>query len=121
MDCGIAGYKQKYYLGSCKATLKDRFWNHKKSFNHVEHKNYTKLSQEFWEIKKRNGTPKITWKNIIICRCYNPNSKHCLLCLNEEYETATYIEDNLLNKRTKMINTCRHRNKYNLAKCETKE
>ena len=68
IDCDIAGYKQKCYLGSCETTFKDRFGNHKMSFNHVKHKNDTELSKEFWEIKKRNGTPKITWKIIRICR-----------------------------------------------------
>ena len=76
---------------------------HKKSFNHVKHKNDTELSKEFWEIKKRNGTPKITWKIIRICRSYNPNSKRCLLCLHENYEIATYKGDNLLNKRNENI------------------
>ena len=46
-DCDIAGYKQKCYLGSCETTFKDRFGNHKKSFNHVKHKNDTELSKEF--------------------------------------------------------------------------
>ena len=119
IDCDIAGYKQKCYLGSCETTFKDRFGNHKKSFNHLKHKNDTELSKEFWEIKKRNGTPKITWKIIRICPSYNPNSKRCLLCLNEKYEIATYKGNNLLNKRTEIINTCRHRSKYKLANCET--
>ena len=99
--------------------IKDRFGNHKKSFNHLKHKNDTELSKEFWEIKKRNGTPKITWKIIRICPSYNPNSKRCLLCLNEKYEIATFKGNNLLNKRTEIINTCRHRSKYKLANCET--
>ena len=43
IDCDIAGYKQKCYLGSCETTFKDRFGNHKKSFNHVKHKNDTEL------------------------------------------------------------------------------
>ena len=73
------------------------------------------LSKEFWEIKKRNGTPKITWKITKICRSYNPNSKRCFLSLNEKYEIATYKGDNLLNKRPEIINTCRHRSKYKLA------
>ena len=60
IDCDIAGYKQKCYLSSCETTFKDRFGNHKKSFNHLKHKNETELSKEFWEIKKRNGTPEIT-------------------------------------------------------------
>ena len=60
-----------------------------------------------------------TWKIIRICPSYNPNSKRCLLCLNEKYEIATYKGNNLLNKRTEIINTCRHRSKYKLANCET--
>ena len=96
---------------TCETTFKDRFGNDKKLFNHVKHKNDTKLSKEFWEIKKPNGTPKITWKIIRICRSYNPNSMRCLLCLNEKYEIATYKGDNLLNKRTEIINTCRRRSK----------
>ena len=67
------------------------------------------LSKEFWEIKKRSGTPKITWKIIRIYRSYNPNSKRCLLCLKEKNEIATCKGDKLLNKRTEIINTCRHR------------
>ena len=76
------------------------------------------LSKEFWEIKKRSGTPKITWKIIRICRSYNPNSKRCLSGLNEKYEIATYKGDKLLNKRTQIINTCRHRSTYKLANCD---
>ena len=37
----------------------------------------------------------------------------CLLCLNEKYEIATYKEDNLFNKGTEIINTCRHRRNRN--------
>ena len=70
-------------------------------------------------MKKRNGRPKITLKIIRICHSYNPNSKRCLLCLNEKYEIATYKGDNFLNKRTEIINTCRHRSKYKLVNCES--
>ena len=45
IDCYIAGYKQKCYLGSCKITFKDRFGTHKKSFNYLKHKNDTELSK----------------------------------------------------------------------------
>ena len=54
-------------LGSFETTFKDRFGNHKKSFHYLKHKNDTELSKEFWEIKKRNGTAKSTWKIITIC------------------------------------------------------
>ena len=45
INCDIAGYKQKYYLGSCETTFKDHFRNHKKLFNHVKHENDTELSK----------------------------------------------------------------------------
>ena len=89
-DCDIAVNKQNCYLGSCETTLKceatfkDYFGNHEKWFNHLKGKNDTELSKEFWEIKKSNGTPKITWKIIGISPSYNPSSKCCLLCLNEK-------------------------------------
>ena len=67
-DCSITAYKHKCYLGSCETTFKDCFGNHKMLFIHVKHKNDMELSKGFWEIKKRNGTPKITWKVIRICR-----------------------------------------------------
>ena len=78
--------------------------------------NYQK---NFGKSKKRKETPKITWKIITICRSCNPNSKHCLLCLNEKYEIATCKGDNLLNKRTEIINTCTHRSKCKIANCDT--
>ena len=111
--------KNVTFLGSRETTFKCGFRYHKKSFNHVKHKNDTELSKEFWNFKKRSGTPKIAWKVIGICRSYNPNSKPYLLCLNEKYEIATYKGKNLLKKRTEIINTCRHRSKYKLANCET--
>ena len=77
------------------------------------------LLKEFWEIKKCNGTPKITWKIISTYRSYNPSSKCYHLCLNEKYQIATYKLENVLNKRTEIINTCRHRSKCKLVNCET--
>ena len=88
--------------------VKERFWNHKKLFNHIKYKNGKVLSQEFWKTKKCNGTTKIIQKIIRMCRSYNPDSKLRHLCLNQKYEIATYKEDILLNKRSEIINTCRH-------------
>ena len=47
IDCDIAGYKQKCYLDLRETTFKDRFENHKKSFNQLKHKNETEQSKEF--------------------------------------------------------------------------
>ena len=43
IDCDIAGYKQKCYLGSCETIFKDRFRNHKNLFSHLMIQNYQKF------------------------------------------------------------------------------
>ena len=44
-----------------------------------------------------------------------------MLCLNEKYEIACYKGANLLYKRTEILGTCRHRNKYRLKNCDSKD
>ena len=51
IDCDIAGYKQKCYLGSCETTFKNCFRNHKTSFNHFKHKNEKNFQNNFWKSK----------------------------------------------------------------------
>ena len=79
IDCTIAGYKGKCYLGSCETKFEDCFGNHKNSFNYIKHENDMKLSKQYLGIKKHNREPKITWKTIKTCRSYNPDSKRCFL------------------------------------------
>ena len=55
----------KVYYGICETTFKLRYANHKKLFNHRNHKSDTELSKEFWRIKDNN------------CVCYLLFSKTC--------------------------------------------
>ena len=55
-------YQEKVYFGSCEATFKKRFLNHKKSFNLNEYKNETELSSEIWRIKNSGHYPNIKWE-----------------------------------------------------------
>ena len=52
---------------------------------------------------------------------YKPQTKGCLLCLNEKLEIAAYKEQNLLNKRNKIVSKCRHQLKYVPARYDTKD
>ena len=40
------------------------------------------------------------------CIPYNPQTKRCLLCLNEKLEIAAYKEQILLTKRNKTVSKC---------------
>ena len=77
-----------------------------------EYKNETELSNEIWRIKISGHHPKVRWEIVKKCVPYNPQTKRCLLCLNEKLEIAAYIEQNLLNKKTEIVSKCRHQLKY---------
>ena len=108
----IPNYTEKKYIGLCESTFKKRFANHKSSFNHERYKNSTSLSVELWKVKEANGTPSVSWRIFKNAKAYTPESKRCLLCLNEKFEIANYHDKNLLNKRAEIIAKCRHRRKH---------
>ena len=105
----------------CETAFKKRFSNHKKSFNLNEYKNETELSNEIWWIKNSGHHPKVKWEIVKKCVPYNPQTKRCLLCLNEKLDIAAYKEQNLLNKSNEIVSKCRHQLKYALARYDTKD
>ena len=111
MTSNQPNYNQKIYIGTTETDFKHRFNNHTKSFNLEHHENDTELSKEYWATKRSHFTPIVTWR--IIRKCY--------LCLNEKLEIASYKGDNLLNKRSELINKCRHQNKFTLLRHDSKD
>ena len=93
-----------------------RFNNHPKSLNLKQYENDTELSKKHCHL-----TPKVTWKLIRICAPFNKFKIKCYLCLHEKLEIASYKGNNLLNKRSKHINTCRHHNKFILLRHDSKD
>lgn len=118
INSNIPNYAPKKYIGLCEGTFKKRFSGHKTSFNLERYKNSTALSIEYWRIKELNGNPSVSWKIIKHAKPYSPESKRCLLCLQEKFEIANYQGTNLLNKRTEIIAKCRHQKKFLLQYSE---
>ena len=119
INSDLEDYKENIYKGLCEKTFKLRYAEHKNTFNYQKYKNDMELANELWEIKLRNGTPNIKWKKLCKSSSYNINTKRCNLCLREKYEILTHKGDNLLNKRSEIISTCRHKRKYLLSSCKT--
>ena len=115
----LSKYKDKFYKGIGEHAL--RYGNHKKSFNHEVYKNDSELSKEYWEVRKKGGNPKVTWKILKKCSAYNSESKRCLLCISEKPEIAEYNGDNILNKRSEVVSKCRPENKYARAKLDSND
>ena len=106
----------KTYIGLTEGPFKQRYANHKKSFNHRKYEHDTELSKEVWRIKDRNETPVVTWEIVRKCPSFNPNTNKCNLCLNEKlYILYANQSLNSLNKRNELVSKCRHQNKYSLA------
>ena len=112
--------KIKIYYDVCETAFKLRYANHRKTFNNIKYRIDTELSNEYWNIISANKTSNISWEFLETHKSYNQSPIQCLLCLNEKLAIALHKDDNMLNKRSKIIRKCRHRNKYMLASYDSK-
>ena len=55
-------------------------------------KHKTKLSTKIWRKKNSGHHPKVKYEIVKKCVPYNPQTKDCLLCLNEKLQIAAYKE-----------------------------
>ena len=79
---------------------------------------FGRIWKEIWRIKEKNGNYTVKWRILRQYPTYNPASKRCMLCANEKAAILYYGGTNLLNKRTEIISTCRHRKKYELGELD---
>ena len=81
---------------------------HTKSFTHEDCSWDTELLKKYWKIKRSNFIPKVSWSIGRKCPSYNLSKRKCFFCLNEKLEINSYEGNNLLSKRSELINKCRH-------------
>ena len=106
---------EKTYIGLTATSFKTRHSSHKASFKHKEKRHQTELSKHIWTLKDE-GTPyTITWRIIRHAQPYSPRTKRCNLCLWEKYHIITADKSTILNSRTELISTCRHKKKFILS------
>ena len=60
--------EKKMYFGLAATTVKERFGNHKKCFNHKQHSKNTELSKYIWSLKDTKRPYSIKW--LIVERAY---------------------------------------------------
>ena len=89
----------KFYVGSTSTTFKNRYNNHKASFNNKLKKHNTELWNYIWELKETNTNYNLRWE--ILCRTKTKpkNNKTCHLCSLEKYEIEKIKKESSLNKR----------------------
>ena len=111
------------YFGSTEGTFKTRYNGHKFNIEHRESK-HTTLSAKYWQLKDENLNPSITWKISHKAHAYQPGKTcGCDLCLTEKvvillgHDGPEKIPRStiLLNRRTELLQKCRHKRKFTYA------
>ena len=110
----------KNYFGLCETEFKARYYNHVQSFSHGQKSNATELSKYVWSCRDAGYEPTIAWSIVCHAKPYQQRHKQCQLCLAEKYSILTVDPSTTLNKRTELVNKCRHKNKYKLKNCKLK-
>ena len=107
-----AGKQTKTYFGLTATTFKVRLYNHRQSFTNEQLQHETRLSTYMWDLW-REGTPgEIKWEIAMKSRPYRGGTRRCDLCTSEKLAILLADGSGLLNKRSEIIATCRHRKKF---------
>ena len=108
----------KTYIGLSSNEIKKRIAAHYTTINcNPENKNYqkyiqsTELSKATHWLKSNNINFKINWKIIASAAQARPGVDTCRLCLKEAL-LILQSSDNCINRRTELMNTCRHMKQF---------
>ena len=102
------------YIGSTEGRFKQRYYGHKSDIKNEKGKNKTTLAKHVWEMKDKKENVKIEWEILKKCNKYKSGSKRCDVCLSEKLEIlkGKRAGERMLNKRSELMNKCRHRRKF---------
>ena len=113
LTSNLWNYHKKIYYGTNEGTFKQRYGNHKKSFNLEKLRTDTELSKEYCRLKELKAKPQVQF--CILKRCWlTKRTCICYLCLNKRLFIIEHQGNNLLNQRNELISKCRHKKKLTL-------
>ena len=102
----------KSYSRLTEGTFKQRYMQHKLSFQNRNYSNSRELSKHIWTLKDNNTNFIINWSILATAPAYSNKNKRCHLCLTEKLYLVRAKKPSLLNKRTELISKCCHENKF---------
>ena len=105
--------ERKTYIGMTATTFKERYRNHKKSFDDIKYKNETELSKYVWNLKLDKKLYKINWSILSRASSIKAGGSNCNLCLEEKLQIiSNYNSSSSLNKRSELFTKCAHARKF---------
>ena len=102
----------KEYVGMTSTTFKERYSNHKKSFEDPRYAKSTELSKHIWNLKNMKRSYNIKWTILKRSTSYRSGAKNCNLCLQEKLQILKRDKNKLLNKRCELFSKFRHRKRF---------
>ena len=104
------------YIGASKPEWKSRHYNHRNTFNDIDKRSNTELSNKIWELKDKNIPFEINWKILQQTHGYSPGKSSCDLCTSEKFHIIKSWNESLLNSRSEIVSKCRHMREF-LLQC----
>ena len=104
---------RKTYTGMTATTFKDRYRNHKNSFDDIKHENDTELSKHVWKLKLNNKQFSINWSILSRGNSIKAGGNTCNLCLQEKLQILRCCNsESNLNKRSELFTKCVHARRF---------
>ena len=113
-----SGKDERKYTGLA-SEFKNRYYQHRHSFNNRERRDDTALAQHIWDLQDKAAKFDISWKLIAKAGEARIGSTTCRLCLKEAAEILK-MDNTKLNKRREIIGKCRHVTKHFLSNWKSK-
>ena len=110
----------KTYYGLTERTFKDRFNQHQSDIRHEKNRHSTALSSYVHSLKDENIPYTIKWKINSRAYPYQCGGRQCDLCLQEKLVICLADPEKTLNSRTEIVSKCRHKRKFTLRVCASK-
>ena len=88
------------YVGLTKTEFKARYRNHLSSFNRIDKRKSSELSEFIWDLKSKNINFIISWKKITSENSYRSEIGRCNLCLREKLEISKLNPKFAINKKS---------------------
>ena len=106
----------RYYIGLSEPEFKKRYKNHTSSFN--LDREPTKLATHVRTLKKDKTRFEIDWSVIGRTSRLKDGDAACRLCIREA-TAIVFADDDCLNQRNEVANSCRHKKKFLLKNLDT--
>ena len=87
-------------------------------FRYIGNRTKTTLANHIWNLKENNEVFSTNWTIELSAKSYTPEAGFCNTCATEKYMLIKHHKiRNLTNRRSEIMNKCRHRNKFLLSAC----